>query len=59
MMLHSKIRDIEAGEVVEIIATDPSTQRDIPKFCNFLGHPLVYQSQEDQLFYYYVEKKSG
>ena len=43
MLLHNKIRDIRSGELLEVIATDPSTQRDIPKFCNFLGHTLVSQ----------------
>ena len=37
MMLHKKIREIEAGEVLTMIATDPSTSRDVPKFCHFLG----------------------
>jgi len=37
MMLHNKIRDIDVGEILEVIATDPSTQRDIPKFCTFLN----------------------
>ncbi len=41
MMLHNKIRDIAAGETVQVIATDPSTERDIPKFCSFLGHELI------------------
>src|SRR5690606_18541258 len=38
MMLHNRIRDIEKGEVLEMLATDPSTTRDVPKFCLFLGH---------------------
>ena len=41
MLLHNKIRDIATGEVLEVLATDPSTTRDIPKFCNFLGHELL------------------
>ena len=36
MLLHNKIRDMPSGEVLEILATDPATTRDIPKFCNFL-----------------------
>ncbi|MDF2445961.1 MAG: sulfurtransferase tusA-like protein [Moraxellaceae bacterium] len=43
MMLHNKVREMAAGELLEVIATDPSTQRDIPKFCRFLGHELVQQ----------------
>lgn len=43
MMLHNKVRDMQTGELLEVLATDPSTTRDIPKFCRFLGHELVLQ----------------
>lgn len=56
MMLHNKIRDVESGQVIEVVATDPSTQRDIPKFCNFLGHELLEQFVRDQAYYYYIRK---
>lgn len=56
MMLHNKIRDINDDEVLEVIATDPSTQRDIPKFCNFLGHQLLSASEREKRFYYYIRK---
>jgi len=56
MMLHDQVRVMQQGEVVEVIATDPSTTRDIPKFCTFLGHELVEQRQQDELFTYYIRK---
>jgi len=34
MMLHNKVRGLEGGELLKVIATDPSTQRDIPKFAS-------------------------
>ncbi|WP_296238979.1 sulfurtransferase TusA [Psychrobacter sp. UBA5136] len=43
MMLHRTIRKADAGEVIEILATDPATTRDIPNFCRHLGHELVQQ----------------
>ncbi|WP_296189373.1 MULTISPECIES: sulfurtransferase TusA [unclassified Psychrobacter] len=43
MMLHRTIRKAEAGAVIEILATDPATTRDIPNFCRHLGHELVQQ----------------
>lgn len=57
MLLHNKIRDIQAGNLLKIIATDPSTQRDIPKFCNFLNHQLVSQQENDGTYYYWIRKK--
>jgi tRNA 2-thiouridine synthesizing protein A len=56
MMLHNKIRDIDTGSVLELIATDPSTQRDIPKFCTFLGHVLLEQRQQQHSYFYYIQK---
>ena len=51
MLLHRAVRDMSAGELLEVFATDPSTQRDIPKFCTFLGHELVSEANTDDLFF--------
>ncbi len=56
MLLHNKIRDVGAGEVVEVRATDPSTQRDIPRFCSFLGHQLLAERHDGELFRYWLRK---
>lgn len=56
MMLHNKVRDVGCGELLEVVASDPSTQRDIPKFCTFLGHELVHTREADNLFYYLIRK---
>ena len=64
MMLHNTIRKMAVGECVRIVATDPSTQRDIPKFCQFLGHTLLDKytdqtGQEALLFVYIVRKTAN
>ncbi len=56
MLLHNKVRDMAAGELLEVRATDPSTQRDIPKFCVFLGHELLAQDSADGVFVYLIRK---
>ena len=56
MMLHNKVREMASGEVLQVVATDPSTERDIPKFCHFLGHELVGQEQTDDKFFYWIKK---
>lgn len=56
MLLHNKVRDISSGELLRVVATDPSTQRDIPKFCNFLGHELVAQVVTPEGFDYFIRK---
>ncbi len=59
MLLHNKIRDIAVGEVLEILATDPSTERDIPKFCSFLGHELLRVNREGGTYSYLVRKQAS
>ena len=56
MMLHNAVRDMQAGEVVEVIATDPSTERDVPRFCTFLKHQLLHQEMVDKAYHYYIRK---
>ncbi|WOG29768.1 sulfurtransferase TusA [Endozoicomonas sp. 8E] len=56
MMLHNKVRDMKTGETVRVIATDPSTQRDIPKFCNFLDHELLSHEQLEKQYIYLIRK---
>lgn len=59
MMLHAEVRKVAAKDIIKVIATDPSTTRDIPKFCNFLGHKLVGQEEKKGVYYYWIEKKEG
>ena len=59
MLLHKTVRNMAAGEVVEVIATDPSTTRDIPKFCTFLGHELLLQEEREARYYYHVRKNES
>ena len=58
MMLHNKVRDMAVGDVLKVVATDPSTTRDIPKFCGFLGHELIGQEEAGGQFIYYIKKGS-
>lgn len=59
MLLHGKIREMEDGEIVQVLATDPSTTRDIPKFCHFLDHELLAESHTDKRYVYYIKKSGG
>lgn len=57
MMLHNAVRDVSLGDLIEVIATDPSTQRDIARFCEFLSHQLVEnQILENGEFHFLIRK---
>ncbi|WP_086931238.1 sulfurtransferase TusA [Agarilytica rhodophyticola] len=58
MMLHSAVRDADDGDVIKVLATDPSTERDITRFCDFLGHTLVEFSKGDELLTFLIKKKA-
>ena len=56
MMLHAAIRRALVGETVLLTATDPSTQRDVANFCEFLGHNLLESKADDGRFTHRVRK---
>jgi len=56
MLLHNAVRDMAVDDLLQVLATDPSTQRDIPKFCAFLGHELVEQGESDGVYRYLIRK---
>ena len=37
-------------------ATDPATERDVPNFCEFLGHALLGARREGDEFHYRIRK---
>ena len=58
MLLHKTVRELTIGQVIEVIATDPATTRDVPSFCEFLGHELISQTNSNDHSYRYLIKKS-
>jgi len=43
--------------LIHLIATDPSTKRDIPKFCLYLGHELISNTDDGDRYIYVIRKK--
>lgn len=56
MMLHNQINDLQIGQLVAMVATDPSTLRDVVKFCSFLGHELVLSEEVDGEYHFLIRK---
>ena len=57
MLLHKDIRDSDSGDLIELVASDKSTERDVEKFCEFLGHQLVEKKVTKESLYFVVRKK--
>ncbi len=58
MLLHNKIRDLAPGSLLRLLATDPSTTRDVPKFCLYLGHELLESSETGDKYQYLIRKSA-
>ena len=56
MVARNKMMDMNTGQVLKLIATDPSTSWDIPNYCNYLGHELVNKEEKDKHYYYWIRK---
>ncbi|MFP6807961.1 MAG: sulfurtransferase TusA [Pseudomonadales bacterium] len=56
MVVRNKLMDMAPGEVVKVVATDPSTSWDFPNFCKFLSHELLHHEQIDNCYFYWIRK---
>jgi len=52
------IAEIEAGQVLKVLATDPGAVKDFQSFCRQTGHELLSQQQQDEEFTFYIRKRS-
>ncbi len=57
MMLHVKVKEMASGQTLRVLATDPSTTRDIKKFCTFLNFEFLSQNEDDKGVFEYLIKK--
>lgn len=42
-----RVKDLPAGTVLDVFATDPGTLHDIPAWCRVHGHTVVETSEND------------
>lgn len=56
MMVRLTLRKMLSGQVLKILADDPSTQRDIPKFCIFMEHELLKTETDEKPYTYWIKK---
>lgn len=50
------IKELAVGDVLEIIATDVGTLKDIPSWCERMGQTLLSSSKQDKVLRFYVRK---
>jgi len=50
------LKRMSAGDVLQIIATDPGTQVDIPSWCERTGNVLLSSDAQENAYTYIVKK---
>lgn len=56
MIVRNRVREMARGEVLHVMATDPSTSRDFHNFCRFMGHDLLAEERQGDRFEYWIRK---
>lgn len=49
VLLHVKMRDLQAGQVMDVITHDPGAHEDLPAWCRMTGHTLL-KEQDNHFF---------
>ncbi|MBN8761856.1 MAG: sulfurtransferase TusA family protein [Thiobacillus sp.] len=50
------IKGLSLGDILEIIATDTGTKKDIPSWCERTGQTLLSMTEESGVLHYHVRK---
>lgn len=51
------LEELQSGQILEVITTDPGAKADIPAFCNRTGHELIETVEEGGKIIFYLRKK--
>ena len=57
MLIRIEIRKLQVGDLLEVIADDPATTRDVPAFCRFMEHELVSAETTAVPYRYLIRKQ--
>ena len=55
--LAKAIKDANAGDLLELLATDPGSKSDVPSWATLSGNELVEATDDGDVFRYVVRKR--
>jgi tRNA 2-thiouridine synthesizing protein A len=55
--LAKAIKDANAGDLLELLATDPGSKSDVPSWATLSGNELVEATEDGDVFRYVVRKR--
>ena len=44
LKLRSELKQIESGQVLEVVARDPAAPQDLPAWCQLTGHAMLHMA---------------
>ena len=56
MLTTEKIKELEKGEVLEVMTDDPDSLEDIPCWCKRTGHKFMKVVRENEVYKFYMQK---
>jgi tRNA 2-thiouridine synthesizing protein A len=54
--LAQKMKEMQTGQTLELIATDVGSKEDVPAWCSRTGNELVGTQQNGSQFMFYIKK---
>ena len=51
------LSELEASQILKVIATDPGSVKDFKAFCMQTGHELIQLDSTDTVFTFYIKKR--
>jgi len=51
------LNDMQSGQVLKIVATDPGSVKDFQAFAKQTGNPLLAQSEVEKEFVFFLKRK--
>ncbi|MFN4140600.1 sulfurtransferase TusA family protein [Aestuariivirga sp.] len=52
-----RLLEMDSGDVLKVIATDPMSAIDMPHFCNEQGHTLLEQAKDGEALIFRIRRK--
>ena len=53
-----KMRELDAGGLLTVRATDPAAEQDFPAYCRQTGHELVSAGRDGDVLVFVIRKKA-
>ena len=50
------IKELESGQILEMIATDPGSLKDMAAFCQQTGNQLLSSAESDDAYVFLIQK---